>query len=164
MYLAFKWIFSLPARKSVILICSSFHVKSIFQMWPTLGERGWFLNAWLSIHVLTTSLSQPVQFLGWKMHESVCKQYTFQPSNTSTFNAMRFDKTLSHASVKKKTKKVNGFRFRTLHTRCDTTLIADVATGVEDFYFREQKQTVIKPRFYPRLCQFLMKMIPVINW
>ena len=42
--------------------------------------------------------------------------------------------------------------------------IADVATGVEDFYFREQMQTVIKPRFYPRICQFLMKMIPVINW
>ena len=29
--------------------------------------------------------------------------------------------------------------------------------------FREQIQTVIKPRFYPRLCQFLMKVIPVIN-
>ena len=37
-------------------------------------------------------------------------------------------------------------------------------TGVEDFYIREQIQTVIKPRFYPRLCQFLMKIIPVINW
>ena len=33
----------------------------------------------------------------------------------------------------------------------------------EDFYFREQIQTVIKPRFYPGLCQFLMKIIPVIN-
>ena len=32
------------------------------------------------------------------------------------------------------------------------------------FKFREQIQTVIKPRFCPRLCQFLMKMIPVINW
>ena len=52
----------------------------------------------------------------------------------------------------------------TLHTQWDTTLIADVATGVEDFYFREQIQTVTKPRFYPRLCQFLMKIIPVINW
>ena len=40
-------------------------------------------------------------------------------------------------------------------------LIADIATCVEDFYFREQ--TVIKPRFYPWLCQFLMKIIPVIN-
>ena len=30
---------------------------------------------------------------------------------------------------------------------------------MEDFYFREQIQTVI----YPRLCQFLMKIIPVIN-
>ena len=38
----------------------------------------------------------------------------------------------------------------------DTTLIADVATGVEDFYFWEQIQTIIKPHFYPRLCQFLM--------
>ena len=37
-------------------------------------------------------------------------------------------------------------------------------TGVEDFCFREQIQTVIKPRFYPRFCQFLMKIIPVINW
>ena len=27
-----------------------------------------------------------------------------------------------------------------------------------------QIQTVIKPRFYPRLCQFLMTIIPVINW
>ena len=36
-------------------------------------------------------------------------------------------------------------------------------TGVEDFYFREQIETVIKSRFYPRLCQFLMKMIPVLN-
>ena len=43
------------------------------------------------------------------------------------------------------------------------TLIADVATGVEDFYFREQIQTVIKPRFNPQLCQFLMKIIPVIK-
>ena len=42
-------------------------------------------------------------------------------------------------------------------------LIADVATGAEDYYFREQTQTVIKPRFYPRLCQFLMKIISVIN-
>ena len=31
-------------------------------------------------------------------------------------------------------------------------------------FFREQIQTVIKPRFYHRLCQFLMKIIPVINW
>ena len=30
----------------------------------------------------------------------------------------------------------------------------DVATGVEDFYFREQTQTVIKPRFYHRLSVF----------
>ena len=51
-----------------------------------------------------------------------------------------------------------------IHTQWDTTLIAHTYTGVEDFYFREQIQTVIKPRFYPRLCQFLMKIIPVINW
>ena len=25
-------------------------------------------------------------------------------------------------------------------------------------------QTIIKPHFYPQLCQFLMKIIPVINW
>ena len=52
---------------------------------------------------------------------------------------------------------------RKARTAVDTTLIADVATGVEDFYFREQIQAVIKPRFYPQLCQFLMKLIPVIN-
>ena len=40
-------------------------------------------------------------------------------------------------------------------------MTADAATGVEDFYFQEQIQTIIKPRFYPRLCQFLMKIIPV---
>ena len=34
----------------------------------------------------------------------------------------------------------------------------------EDFYFWEQIQTVIKPCFCPQLCQFLMKIIPVINW
>ena len=33
----------------------------------------------------------------------------------------------------------------------------------EDFYFREQIQTIIKSRFYPRLCQFFMKIIPVIK-
>ena len=33
-----------------------------------------------------------------------------------------------------------------------TTLIADAATGVEDFY--SQEQTVIQPYFYPRLCHF----------
>ena len=27
------------------------------------------------------------------------------------------------------------------------------------FYFREEIQTVIKPRFYPRFCQFLMKKL-----
>ena len=42
--------------------------------------------------------------------------------------------------------------------------VADIATGVEDFYFWEQIQTVIKPNFYPQLCEFLMKIIPVINW
>ena len=31
------------------------------------------------------------------------------------------------------------------------------------FYFQEQIQTIIKPCFYPQLCQFLMKIIKVIN-
>ena len=35
--------------------------------------------------------------------------------------------------------------------------------GMKDFYFLEQIQTGTKPRFYPRLCQFLMKIIPVIK-
>ena len=45
-----------------------------------------------------------------------------------------------------------------LHIQWNTTLIADTATGVEIFYFQEQIQTVIKPRFYPLLCQFLLKI------
>ena len=49
----------------------------------------------------------------------------------------------------------------TLHTQWDMTLIADVATGVEDFYFQEQIQTITKPCFYPWLCQFLLKTVPV---
>ena len=32
------------------------------------------------------------------------------------------------------------------------------ATGVEDFYSLKQIQTVIGPRFYPLLCQFLTKI------
>ena len=50
--------------------------------------------------------------------------------------------------------------FKTLH---DKRLSTDVAGVAEGFYFREQIQTVIKPRFYPRLCQFLMKIIPIIE-
>ena len=49
------------------------------------------------------------------------------------------------------------------HTQGDTTLIADAATGVEDFYSLKQIQTVIRPRSYPLLCQFLMKTIIVSN-
>ena len=50
-----------------------------------------------------------------------------------------------------------------LHTQGDTTLIADAATGVEDFYSLKQIKIIIKPHFYPLLCQFLMKIIIVIN-
>ena len=42
-------------------------------------------------------------------------------------------------------------------------MIADAATGEEDFYSLKQRQTVIRPRSYPLLCQFLMKIIIVIN-
>ena len=34
---------------------------------------------------------------------------------------------------------------------------------MEDLYSREQIQTVLKPRFYPRLCQSSVKIITVIN-
>ena len=44
----------------------------------------------------------------------------------------------------------------------DTTLTADVLRKI--FYFQEQLQTVIKLCFYAWLCQFLMKIIPVIKW
>ena len=50
-----------------------------------------------------------------------------------------------------------------LHTQRDTTLIADAATGVEDFDSLKQIQTVIRPRSYPLLRQFLMKIMIVIN-
>ena len=39
----------------------------------------------------------------------------------------------------------------------------DPATGVEDFYSLKQIQTIIRPPSYPLLCQFLMKIIIVIN-
>ena len=42
-------------------------------------------------------------------------------------------------------------------------MIADAATGVEDFDSLKQIQTVIRPRSYPLLCQFLTKIIIVIN-
>ena len=50
-----------------------------------------------------------------------------------------------------------------VHIQWDTTLIADAATVVEDFYSLKQIQTVIRPRSYSLLCQFLMKIIIVIN-
>ena len=49
------------------------------------------------------------------------------------------------------------------HTEFNTTLVADAATGVADFYSLKQTQTVIKPSFYPLLCHFLVKSIIVIN-
>ena len=45
----------------------------------------------------------------------------------------------------------------------DTTVIADAATGLEEFYSWEQIQTIIKPHFYPQLYRCLMKIITVIN-
>ena len=42
-------------------------------------------------------------------------------------------------------------------------MIADAATGVEDFDSLKQIQTFIRPRSYPLLCQFLTKIIIVIN-
>ena len=50
-----------------------------------------------------------------------------------------------------------------LHIQRDTTLIAEAATGVEYFYSLKQIQTVIEPRLYPVLCQFLMKVMIAIN-
>ena len=35
--------------------------------------------------------------------------------------------------------------------------------NIRSYLELQQIQTVIKPRFYPRLCQFLMKIIPVIK-
>ena len=49
------------------------------------------------------------------------------------------------------------------HIQWDDTLIADAATGVEDFYSLKQLQTVIRPRSYPLLCQFLIKIMKVTN-
>ena len=43
-------------------------------------------------------------------------------------------------------------------------MIADAATGVEDFYSLKQIQTVIRPRSYPLLCQFLINIIIVIKF
>ena len=48
------------------------------------------------------------------MHGRASKQYISRSYNTSTFNAKRFDEVLSQDSAKKKKKKVEGFKFRTL--------------------------------------------------
>ena len=54
------------------------------------------------VHILTPSLSQPVQFSGWKMHGRACKQYIFRSYVTSTSNAVSIDeKILSYASAKR---------------------------------------------------------------
>ena len=50
-----------------------------------------------------------------------------------------------------------------VHIQWDTTLIADAATGAGDVYSLKQIQTVIRPRSYPLFCQFLIKIIIVIN-
>ena len=47
------------------------------------------------------------------MHGRACKQHIFRSYNTSTLKAMRFDdEILSHVSVKQKTKRLWGFKFR----------------------------------------------------
>ena len=51
-----------------------------------------------------------------------------------------------------------------LHTQWDTTLIVEAGTGVDDFHSLKQIQTVIRPRSYPRLCQFLMRIITVTSF
>ena len=65
--------------------------------------------------------------------------------------------------------------FKTLHEKRLMQILND-PTHLMGHYFDSRRsnrsgrfllprtiQTVIKPRFYPRLCQFLMKIIPVIN-
>ena len=42
-------------------------------------------------------------------------------------------------------------------------MTTDAATGVEEFYSLKQIQIVIRPRSYPLLCEFLMKITIVIN-
>ena len=72
----------------------------------------------------------PVKLVGWKMHGRACKQYSFQSYNTFTFYAMRvfclflflfLMIILSHASAKKKTKKLKGFKLRTFTGRFQVT-------------------------------------------
>ena len=88
----------------------------------SLFLKGLFLRRLLLLNSsLTPSLPQPVRFPGWKMHGRTCKQYIFRSYNTSTFNAMRFDEILSHASAKKKTKRLKGFKFRTFNYRFQVT-------------------------------------------
>ena len=47
-----------------------------------------------------------------------------------------------------------------LHTQWNSTLIADGATGVEDFYSLKEIETV---KHYSTQCQFFTKIIIVIN-
>ena len=84
----------------------------------------------------------------WKKSRSCCWEAIWQ-----------FWDNLWKRSCKKKQKNLCKY-WMILHTQWDTTLIA--ATGVEDFYLLKQIQTIIKPRFHPVLCKFLMKIITVI--
>ena len=64
--------------------------------------------------ILTPSLPQQVQFSGLNdaQHGRACKQYVFRSRNVC-ISAVRFDQILSHASAKKETKRLKGFRFCT---------------------------------------------------
>ena len=49
-----------------------------------------------------------------------------------------------------------------IHIQWDNTWTAETTTAMEDFLLPEAN-TVLKPHFYPLLCQFLMKIITVIT-
>ena len=72
---------------------------------PIVGHGYWKI---LAFGWLTSSVTQPVKFLGWKKHTHTCRQYIFQSCNNSTLNT-HFEycvlmKILSHTNAKKKTK------------------------------------------------------------
>ena len=67
----------------------------------------------VSLPCLTPSLPRPVKFPGWKTHWRACKQYIFRSCSTSISTQCVSMKilSLSHASAKQRTKRLQGLKF-----------------------------------------------------
>ena len=101
-------------------------VNGAYLRWPLMEGPSWAGSTpscllTNSVHPLTPSLPQPVKFPGWTMHWRAWKQYIFCSYNTSTFKDMRFLWKFWHKSVRKSTKRLKSFKFRTCIGRFQLT-------------------------------------------